>query len=115
MKYLITAIIICASNFLFAQSSGDINVNISGQTTREELNQMRKDLHQQGIVFSYSPQFDQERRLTGLKYKFTTTDQVLLGEGEHMSLQQSGANVHIQVNPVTKNFSEEKNIAPSRQ
>jgi hypothetical protein len=114
MKYLITAIIICASNFLFAQSTGTIDVNITGQTTREQLNQMRKELHSQGVVFTYAPQFDQERHLTGLKYKFTTTEQVLIGEGEHMTLQQNGANIHVQVNPTTKFFSEEKNIVPHK-
>ena len=114
MKYFITAIIVCASSILFAQSTENIDVNISGQTTREQLNQMRKDLHLQGVVFTYSPQFDQERHLTGLRYKFTTTDQVLIGEGEHSALQQNGAHVHIQVNPITKFFAEEKNIAPNK-
>ena len=114
MKYIITAIIVCASSILFAQSTGNIDVNISGQTTREQLNQMRKELNLQGVVFTYSPQFDQERHLTALRYKFTTTDQVLIGEGEHAALQQNGANVHIQVNPTTKFYAEEKNIAPHK-
>ena len=72
MKHFITALLVCASSFLFAQSTSNVDVTISGQTTREQLAQMRKDLQLQGIVFNYAPQFDQERRLMSLRYKFST-------------------------------------------
>jgi len=114
MKYLITALIVSASSILFAQTTGNIELAINGQTTREQLNQMRKDLHSQGVVFTYAPQFDHERHLTGLKYKFTTADNVVIGTGEHTTLQQNGANIRVQVNPTSMFYSEEKDIAPRK-
>jgi hypothetical protein len=114
MKHIITAILVCASSILFAQSTGTVDITINGQTTREQLAQMRNDLQSQGIVFNYAPQFDNERHLIALKYKFSTSEQVLIGEGEHDSLQQTGANVIIHVNPSTKFYSEEKNAAPHK-
>lgn len=114
MKHLITAILVCASTILFAQSTANVDVTINGQTTREQLAQMRKDLQLQGIVFNYAPQFDNERRLIALKYKFSTNENVLIGEGEHDTLQQTGANVTIHVNPSTKFYSEEKNAPPHK-
>jgi len=114
MKHLITALLMCASSILFAQSTGNIDITISGQTTREQLAQMRKDLQLQGVVFNYAPQFDQERRLLSLRYKFATSDNVLIGEGGHEALQQAGANVTIHVNPSTKFYSEEKNVTPHK-
>ena len=114
MKYIITLLIVCASNFLFAQTTGNIELTINGQTTREQLNQMRKDLHSQGVVFTYAPQFDHERHLTALKYKFTTVENAVLGSGEHIALQQNEANIRIQLNPTSMFFSEEKDIAPRK-
>ncbi len=114
MKHLITAILLCASSILFAQSAGNVDVTINGQTTREQLAQMRKDLQLQGIVFNYAPQFDNERRLLSLRYKFSTNDNVVIGEGGHEALQQAGANVTIHVNPSTKFYSEERNVAPHK-
>ena len=114
MKHLITAILVCASSILFAQSTGNVDVTINGQTTREQLAQMRKDLQLQGIVFNYAPQFDNERRLLSLRYKCSTNDNVLIGEGGHEALQQAGANVTIHVNPSTKFYSEERNVAPHK-
>ncbi len=114
MKQLITALLVCASSILFAQTTGNVDVTISGQTTREQLAQMRKDLQLQGIVFNYAPQFDQERRLLSLQYRFSTTDNAVIGEGSHEALQQPGANVTMHVNATTKTYSEEKNVIPNK-
>jgi hypothetical protein len=114
MKHLLAALLICMGSALFAQSNSNVDVTISGQTSREQLAQMRKDLLTQGIVFNYAPQFDNERRLMSVQYKFSTSDNVLIGQGSHEALQQAGANVLIHVNPGTKFFAEEKNVAPHK-
>jgi hypothetical protein len=114
MKHIITALFICISAIAFGQTTGTIDVTINGQTTREQLAQLRQSLQQQGIVFNYAPQFDNERRLTSVQYKFSTSDNTLIGEGAHEALQQPGANVTIHVNASTKFFSEEKNLAPHK-
>jgi hypothetical protein len=114
MKHLITAILVCVSTILFAQTTGNVDVTINGQTTREQLAQLRKDLQLQGIIFNYAPQFDNERHLLSLQYKFSSSENVLIGEGSHEALQQPGANVTIHVNPSTKFFQEEKNVAPHK-
>jgi hypothetical protein len=114
MKNFLTALFICFGTALFAQSSSTIDVTISGQTSREQLAQLRRDLHAQGIVFNYAPQFDNERHLTGIRYKVATADNIQIGEGSHEALQQPGANVTFHVNPSTKTFSEEKNTVQNK-
>ena len=114
MKHLLTVLIICLGSVVFAQSSDNVDVTINGQTSREQLAQLRKDLNTQGILFNYAPQFDNERRLISIQYKFSTADNVLIGQGSHEALQQAGANVMIHVNPGTKFFAEEKNVAPHK-
>ena len=110
MKHLLTALLICLGTTLFAQSSTTIDVTINGQTSREQLAQMRRDLQAQGIFFNYSPRFDNERRLVAIQYKVSTNDQVLLGEGGHADLQHAGANVTFHVNASSKTFAEEKDV-----
>ena len=108
MKNFLTALLLCIGTAIFAQSSNTIDVTINGQTSREQLAQMRKDLQVQGVIFNYAPQFDNERRLTAIQYKVSTADNVLIGEGGHSALQQSGANVTFHVNAAAKTFAEEK-------
>jgi hypothetical protein len=52
--------------------------------------------------------------LISIQYKFSTADNVLIGQGKHEALQQAGAIVMIHVNPSTKFFAEEKNVAPRK-
>lgn len=110
MKHFLTALLLCLGTAVFAQSSNTIDVTISGQTSREQLAQLRKDLRVQGVVFNYAPQFDNQRRLTAIQYKVSTAENVLIGEGSHTALQQAGANVTFHVNPSAKTFSEEKDV-----
>ena len=114
MKHFLTALLLCLGTALFAQSSNTIDVTINGQTSREQLAQLRKDLQVQGVLFNYAPQFDNERRLTSIRYKVSTSENVLIGEGSHSALQLAGANVTFHVNPSAKTFSEEKDVAPKK-
>jgi hypothetical protein len=114
MKHIITALLLCIGTAVFAQSTNTIDVTITGQTSREQLAQLRKDLQVQGIMFNYAPQFDNQRRLTAIQYKVSTAENVLIGEGSHTALQQAGANVTFHVNPSAKTFSEEKDVEPKK-
>ena len=49
MKNFLTALLLCIGTAIFAQSSNTIDVTINGQTSREQLAQMRKDLQVQGV------------------------------------------------------------------
>lgn len=108
MKNILTALLLCIGTAVFAQSSNTIDITINGQTSREQLAQLRKDLQAQGILFNYAPQFDNERRLTSIQYKVSSTDNVIIGEGGHSALQKSGAAVTFHVNAAAKSFAEEK-------
>lgn len=112
MNRILTALFICISSAFFAQTNVNVDVTINGQTSREQLAQLRKDLQVQGVSFNYAPQFDNTRRLTAIQYKVSTTDNVLIGEGSHDALQQQGATLTFHVNPVAKTFSEEKDGEP---
>jgi ABC-type hemin transport system substrate-binding protein len=46
-----------------------IQVTINGTTSREELGNLRYQLEALGIEFHYLPQFNNERKLTGIHYK----------------------------------------------
>ena len=52
MKHLLTVLMICLGSVVFAQSSDNVDVTINGQTSREQLAQLRKDLNTQGILFN---------------------------------------------------------------
>ncbi|MFM7233472.1 MAG: hypothetical protein ACKO7B_18840 [Flavobacteriales bacterium] len=108
MKNILAALMLCIGTAVFAQSSNTIDITINGQTSREQLAQMRKDLQAQGILFNYAPQFDNQRRLTAIQYKVSTADNVQIGEGGHSALQQTGAAVTFHVNAAAKSFAEEK-------
>ena len=52
----------------FAQSNTPIQITINGQTDRGALWQIHEDLKVQGLNFIYTPEFDNQRRLTKLSY-----------------------------------------------
>jgi hypothetical protein len=52
----------------FAQSNNPIQITINGQTDRGALWQIHEDLKVQGLNFIYTPEFDNQRRLTKLSY-----------------------------------------------
>lgn len=88
-------------------TSTEAHLNITGNTTREELGVMAQSCHNNGFDFRYQPQFDAQRRLTGIRYTLTTADKSVKGEGEHMKLQAVGASITIHLNKTKGTFTED--------
>jgi len=111
LQVLLVAVLATVSTSIFAQNSitsAAIDITINGQTTREQLAQLNKDMRAQGINFTYIPQFDNERRLMSLQYKVLASDNSIIGTGGHEALQTAGAAVHFHVDVASKNFNETK-------
>jgi hypothetical protein len=111
VKILLLAALTLAFGEMFGQntvSAQAVDVTINGQTTREELALLNKELRAQGLVFNYIPQFDNDRKLLSLQYKVTTTDNTIIGTGGHEALQTAGAKVRFQIAVPTKTFTETK-------
>lgn len=111
VKFFLVALCTLAIGEVFGQktiSAEVVDVTISGQTTREELALLNKEMRAQGLVFNYIPQFDNDRKLLSLQYKVTTTDNTVIGTGGHEALQSEGAKVRFQIAVPTKTFTETK-------
>jgi hypothetical protein len=111
VKFFLVALCTMAFGEIFGQktiSAEAIDVTINGQTTREELALINKEMRAQGLVFNYKPQFDNDRKLLSLQYKITTTDNTIIGTGGHETLQTAGAKVRFQIAVPTKAFTETK-------
>jgi hypothetical protein len=111
VKFFLVALCALAFGEVFGQntiSADVVDVTINGQTTREELALLNKEMRAQGLVFNYKPQFDNDRRLLSLQYKVTTTDNTIIGTGGHETLQTAGAKVRFQIAVPTKAFTETK-------
>jgi hypothetical protein len=111
VKILLLAALTLAFGEMLGQntvSAETVDVTISGQTTREELALLNKEMRAQGLVFNYIPQFDNDRKLLSLQYKVTTSDNTIIGTGGHEALQTSGAKVRFQIAVPTKTFTETK-------
>lgn len=109
MKNLVTLFVSVIFTFVAkAQiSATDAHINITGNTTREELGVIAQSCYENGFDFRYQPQFDAQRRLTGIKYTLTTTDKSVKGEGEHMKLQSEGASLVLHLNKTKGTFKED--------
>jgi hypothetical protein len=69
-------------------SAGEVQVTISGSTSRMELAQLRTDLEQVGVRFWYEPQFDTERNLIAIRYDLADlAGNAALGSAEAADLQ----------------------------
>lgn len=88
-------------------TASEAHIEITGNTTREELGVMAQTCHENGFDFRYQPQFDAQRRLAGIKYTLTTADKNLKGEGEHMKLQSEGASLTLHLNKAKGTFKED--------
>lgn len=112
LKVFLIAICTFACSEVFAQqqviTSETVDVTISGETTREQLAIINKEMRAQGLVFNYIPQFDGQRKLLSLQYKVSTADNTLIGTGGHEALQTAGAQVRFQIAVPTKTFTETK-------
>lgn len=91
IKTLLFAVAMMVSTSVFSQniiSATEVKITINGQTTREQLAQIRTDLLGQGLEFRYQPNFDSERHLIGISYTVVrNSDAVTLGETSVMQLQ----------------------------
>ncbi|MFM7105927.1 MAG: hypothetical protein ACKOW8_10440, partial [Flavobacteriales bacterium] len=87
-------------------TASEAHLQITGNTTREELGVMAQTCHENGFDFRYQPQFDEQRRLMGIKYTLATADKKVQGEGEHMMLQTEGASLILHLDKVSGTFNE---------
>lgn len=109
MKNLVTlffAVILSLRSYSQITAS-EAHIEITGNTTREELGVMAQTCHENGFDFRYQPQFDAQRRLTGIKYTLTTADKNVKGEGEHVKLQSEGASLTLHLSKAKGTFKED--------
>lgn len=71
----------------FAQSDADFNLEITGETTREQLAEMRTELLAKGFDFRYSPTFDQELKLVKINVHLVEQGGELKGSFQSNQLQ----------------------------
>jgi|JI10StandDraft_1071094.scaffolds.fasta_scaffold83931_4 ABC-type lipoprotein release transport system permease subunit len=110
IKLIIVALMLMAGVSMSAQNTitaTEAHITINGQTTRENLAQIKSDLNAQGIVFNYAPDFDGQRRLVGLRYSVITNNGELTGEGYHKTLQNPNSKVTFHINKTAGTFSED--------
>jgi hypothetical protein len=110
MKIFIAAILMVVGFNASAQNiitSTEAHITINAQTTREQLSQLRNDLHAQGIDFQYKPSFDGQRHLLGLEYQITANEGAVTGTGHHKTLQNPNSSLTIHVNKTTGTFSQD--------
>ena len=88
-------------------TASEAHIQITGNTTREELGVMAQTCHENGFDFRYQPQFDAQRRLSGIRYTLSTADKKVKGEGEHMKLQSEGAALVLHLSKVKGTFKED--------
>jgi hypothetical protein len=88
-----------------------VDINISSETTREELMYLRNDLKAVGVDFDYSPTFDGNRHLTGID--FTVEGEGFDGtynlpvfspdQAVHVNIvRQNGAAPVVKIHPIQK-------------
>jgi hypothetical protein len=86
-------------------TANEAHVTITGQTTREQLAQLRADLHAQGMDFQYSPVFNGNRQLESISFTVKANDGQLTGTGDHKTLQNPVATLTFHVNKSAGTFS----------
>lgn len=77
-----------AQNIITAEN---ISIEITNETSREALGTMRNDLSAQGINFTYSPQFDNNRRLVAISYRIALASGPVLGEIKQATVNAPGS------------------------
>lgn len=98
VKTLLTAVALLAGTALFAQNTitaDAVNVTITGETSREQLWQLRQDLQAQGIDFQYTPRFDNNRKLIGIEYSVKRADGTVLGTASNNQMMNPNASSKI--------------------
>ncbi len=96
-------------------TSTDAQISITGQTTREELSQISRDLKVQGIVFKYWPTFNSNRQLMGLSFEVNANEGALTGAGAHTTLANPNAVLRIHINKTANTCDVEKVGEPSHE
>lgn len=84
------------TNTLSAQTSVEpFTVEITTETTRIELHEMKGDLDSKGVQFNYNPNFNQDRVLVGIKVQVTFEDGIRrdyainpMAEGQKLTIER---------------------------
>lgn len=111
IKTLLIAFFLGCTFAISAQNnitSTEAHFAINGSTSREGLVELRTQLLAQGFDFRYSPKFDNQRHLVGIKYTITANDGALHGEGEHMALHNQNASITIHMNKSAGTYTADK-------
>lgn len=77
MRHLLASILVIFAIGISVNSvaqSSDVNVQITNETSRADLWDIRNDLAAEGLTFEYHPAFNNERQLTGISIKVTNND-----------------------------------------
>lgn len=95
MKSFILVLGLLVSVVGFAQTTNPIHVDITNSTDRGQLWQIHEQLKAQGLVFQYEPTFDNERRLTHIKYSVAdNAGNMIVPSTETIGNIQKGTSVH---------------------
>jgi len=83
-----------------------VQVTINGTTSREDLGNLRYQLEALGIEFNYHPQFDNERKLTGIHYKLRYIGQeTYFTEQDQQGMQSQHTFTKFHLNKVGNNWN----------
>ncbi len=118
IKTIFTLLFMTVGFAAFSQNiitTTDAQISITGQTTREELSQISRDLKAQGIVFKYWPTFNSNRQLTGLSFEVNANDGALTGTGAHTTLSNPSAILRIHINKTANTCDVEKVGEPAHE
>ena len=83
-------------NTISAQSSTDeFTYEITSETERMQLHEMKQEMAPLGVLFNYNPEFDQNRNLIGIKVQVTFEDgnmhqfnMIPLTEGQTLTIER---------------------------
>ncbi|MDZ4823526.1 MAG: hypothetical protein SH856_08710 [Flavobacteriales bacterium] len=99
LRIFLTLTVMFTGLSVFSQNiitENEVHVVITGETSREDLSQLRAQLHAVGVDFQYTPTFNSDRMLMGIEAKVilgesngTGTNAMLSAPGEYISFKLS--------------------------
>ena len=78
LLFLLAIALGCSFTNVSAQNVEDFSFEITNQTSREQLAEMKGDIEAYGVLFQYNPSFDMDRNLNGIKVRVTFEEGTVL-------------------------------------
>jgi hypothetical protein len=106
-RITLALVALMTSTTIFSQNiinSNIIQVTITGTTSRADLANMANEMKTQGINFRYSPNFDSNAKLIGIKYVILDQAGVELGKAENMKLNVEGSKTQFRLRKEQNGF-----------